>query len=430
MALTGISGADLLAGERDVDASGLGTVVGLSTDGTSWSVASLPGSGDLLIGQPTLEQVVQVTPELGNTSELQINAIFTAPAAAYGESIAVLPLPTSPEAFDLWVAAPDANEGRGSLYRYPGADAARDIESPARLVVRSTTEADHLGTHLFPCADLTGDGLPELVASIPWWQPSTGLTILDGREVPPLAGAIVVLDSEAVAEATGEQRPWDLGPVYWGTTAGAGVGPGVTCDRDLDGDGRPDLAVGEPRADDQAGAVHLIAGPLPDSGPLDEVAWRTIASPGEGAWFGESLAAFSWDSEPYLLIGAPGVAEGQGAAYLYRPLDELPLEPVGVYESSRDTPDHVGRTVAAADLDGDGQDELLVAAPDYRVDNNTFGVGRLWIFGRDVGLAPDLADATGILTDTQPFRRIGRDLVLTDIDGDDATDLWLPTQRE
>jgi len=436
MVVDGIVGADLLAGERDVDNASSARVVGEITNGTGWSARGVPRSTDLLVGTPQTRQVVRVAPVVGE--ELSIETVpisWSVDADGFGANVAVWPHPapslgsTLPaDGFDLWVAAPDADLRRGALYLFGDAHEAEGSEVAPQLVIRSGTEADRLGEHLFACGDLTGDGRPDLVASIPWWQPASGLDILDGRSVPPLAGAVAVIPSEAVDGATGERRPWDLGPVYWGTEAGAGVGPGVACSEDLDGDGLVDLAIGAPRADDQAGAVHMVTQPLPAAGPLDEVSWRTVASPEPAAWFGEALAAYRWDDVPRLVVGAPGRDGGQGAVYLVRPQDDLPLTPFGSYDSSRNNPDHVGREVATADLDGDGVDEIIVGAPDYRNDNRTFGVGRLWVFTRDLGLAPDLEDAAGIIVDTQPFRRLGRDLVVHDLDGDDLPDLWLPTQ--
>jgi hypothetical protein len=128
-------------------------------------------------------------------------------------------------------------------------------------------------------------------------------------------------------------------------------------------------------------------------------------------------------------VGAPGWDGGRGAVYLYRSLDDEAPRAVAAYDNERGTPDHLGRTIATGDLDGDGRAELLLGAPDYRIDNRTYGVGRLWVFGPDQPFGAPLSDALGELTDTQPFRRIGADVLTVDLDGDGADEVSLPTRR-
>lgn len=191
---------------------------------------------------------------------------------------------------------------------------------------------------------------------------------------------------------------------------------------DWNGDGRIDVAVGDPAADgvttDHAGEVWVFFGPIDTS-----IATRLASSqPSEGARFGETLASGDFDHDGYadLAIGAPhpadltadadspsievffgpdfarrerweaGGAGGQfGAALVALPRtsggaalvagapewdgNERALGGFFAWErvvgteartvaAAEESADGLGRAGACGDFDGDGEDELLVAA--------------------------------------------------------------------
>ena len=136
----------------------------------------------------------------------------------------------------------------------------------------------------------------------------------------------------------------------------------------LDGDGVADLAVGAPLDDAGAadsGRVRVYAGgPGGIAGPPT----RTLSGPGAGARFGAAIAVLDWngDGQRDLAIGAPGAAGGDGRIYLrLGPLGGGPADAVISVAPGSAALDGgaIGSSLGAADVDGDGSDDLVIGAP-------------------------------------------------------------------
>ena len=147
---------------------------------------------------------------------------------------------------------------------------------------------------------------------------------------------------------------------------------------------------------------------------------------------GTSVATFLRPEGPQVLVGAPGHEAGRGAAVWF---DARDFADANVFrgrvrfESDRTSADHYGRTVAVAELDGDDLPELLVGGPDRR-EGLLYDVGQLMVF-RGVTVWPALTasgSADLAITDDQGFRRVGRRVIVHDIDGDGIDELFLPTR--
>ena len=142
---------------------------------------------------------------------------------------------------------------------------------------------------------------------------------------------------------------------------------------DVDRDGVPDLIVGAPNSDrtsSNAGVVYVLSGVLPSSGSMaDAPALLTGRSSGSRA--GSSVAApgdVDGDGNPDLLVGAPNYGGGSdvGAVYLlYSPvIGELPLSGSDMDAAGAGTGDLAGQCVAGVgDLNADGQADFAVGAP-------------------------------------------------------------------
>ena len=151
-----------------------------------------------------------------------------------------------------------------------------------------------------------------------------------------------------------------------------------------------------------------------------------------------ALGDFNGDGEPDLLVGAP-MADGPGEArvdggeayVIFGPLeDELDLADAdpGVTIYGALPGDSLGYTVLAGDLNNDGTDDILVAAPgvtagfDLRTDQ-----GRVYVFYggselQDVyDLSEDVFDFT--VTGAEGFSRLGHAMDIGDVNGDGAPDL-------
>ncbi|MEZ4241523.1 MAG: integrin alpha [Myxococcota bacterium] len=368
----------------------------------------------------------------------------------YGADLLVVPTDAATGAYDLWVAAPElqGNVGRVFLHRDAQADAAE--VSTADLQIAGLSSFDELGTRLVPCADVSGDGLPDLVLTMPHFSAPSRWASDPPPDVPDLAGGIVVVRSELVAGLSGVVDPWDVGPVWWGVDPGEGVGTAVSCDHDVTGDGVVDIAIGAPWADSARGRVYLVSTEaLPDSGPLrqprgatgTDVAARVFGGPNDvPSWFGSAVTAIEAPGSPAeLAVGAPNADASGGRVWIYAASTLAPGATPSPWASFvaqlGRTGDHVGRTLGVADLDADDAPDLVIGAWDYAGDApNAFDAGAIFawsartraVWGPDVPVTQAAHQVVG----NAPFLRIGRRFVAADTDGDGAEELWVPTRAE
>jgi len=175
--------------------------------------------------------------------------------------------------------------------------------------------------------------------------------------------------------------------VRWAATEVNGLaGSSVSGIGDFNGDGRPDLAVGEPKRDTtngpDSGAVYVVldaarGGQLDDAGSVVTIRG---ASGGDHAGFSVHGAGdVNGDGLSDLIIGAPsvgarrGITRGTGDAYVvFGRAERQAIDLVGDFGGWRITGaafgDQLGRAVSSiADLNGDGLDEVIVGAPRHDV---------------------------------------------------------------
>lgn len=257
--------------------------------------------------------------------------------------------------------------------------------------------------------------------------PTPGRADADDR----LAAAMVALDSdgdgrdEVAVGAPGDVRaagsvtifssPCDQPTAHRITQAGATPSKHERDDRfgsalaagDFDGDGFDDLAVGVPGEDFgtrvDAGAVIVLYGSangLTDDGA--RILSQRGVTPGKAQTddrFGEALAVgdINGDGRDDLVVGSPGedVAgkADAGAFYVFwgsaeglRPGASQLHRQRGALADKSEAGDRLGAVVGAGDLDGDGFDEVLAAAPyEDRGGKNTGLVHVLWGSSSGVG---------------------------------------------
>jgi hypothetical protein len=407
-------------------------------DGTSF-VASV-AQGAVLLGEPDAGRVVALPPAAGR-STIPEGPAFDRPGIQFGA--AVLAVDTA-AGFDLYVGAPEDRFSRGSVYVFRGAhDGGRPIEE-ADLRITVEAPAAKFGSRLFPCADLEGDGIADLAVSAPWYaDPAI-------PSVPPLSGGITLLLSSMLATAEAPEGivfAGSVGRTWWGVEEGESAGDAVSCDTDLDGDGSVDLVVGAPYAGsigsgtEASGRLYVLStGALlpPGDLALDEVA-HTIIDGQTEEWFGSTLATMQLDDVPALVVGAPGYGGGRGRVWLLQrgELSGAALTVTVGPALLSTTPDlnevHLGRFAAVGDVDGDNADDLLLGAPDYGIGPDRVDLGKVWTFlganrGRWDDSGPTTDDADGEIAGTEPFQRVGQDMVVADVDGDGDHEVLLPTR--
>ncbi len=235
-----------------------------------------------------------------------------------------------------------------------------------------TLDNQHIGETLASVPDMTGDGSPDLAVGAPQSDlngkvDSGSVWIINGR-LPPATGC-----RRPTVDAT---CPWiridrlsaAQGYRIDGAAAGDGFGSSLANVGDVNGDGRPDLAIGassaSPYGRSGAGEVVVIAGQAGSATSTAASALQRIAGPSAGAGLGASLASagdVDGDGRTDLLAGAPGEAAYAGAAYFLRGAPGTASDLAQGAFLSRVAPAGAGAQTGSAVATGPGR--ALVAAP-------------------------------------------------------------------
>lgn len=410
-------------------------VWGKANEGSDWRVAS---HGDKLwVGMPDVNTVKQY--DLTDLSAEQTGVVWETFEGRFGAQIEVVDFEGDGE-IQILVSAPDWSLQRGLIALFRPSDSAEpQTLDDALVLVTGGESGDHLGSTLAVCGDLTGDNKPDIALHVPWLSSSDSG---NNEDIPPLAGAVVLLRSERLLEANGTVSWHTLGPVWWGEEKGDALGYALSCDSDIDGDGHPDLLMGAPWAGEgDAGKVYgVLGGQLPESNMIASVRDIEITGTGDTSWAGMALTTmyFADDLSASIVVGEPGYNQGRGRAIVYSPelIKAAPLSPKYRYllRGSEEPGGamHFGRALQHGDLDGDQLSDLVIGAPDFRYDRRS-DAGRAWIYlGKNAtGWSEEsTAEATANATiwGLQAFLRVGRSMRVTDLNNDGRDDILLPTR--
>jgi len=296
---------------------------------------------------------------------------------------------------------------------------ADESTSSADLVLRPATAGVDFGAQV-SSGDLNADRIADLVVTAP-------LDDVGGVD----AGSVFVFYGPLAASPTPHTSS-SASAVFRGAAAGDHFGASVVV-RDVNGDGTADLVVGAPLNDAAAadgGAVYVYrGGPGFTSRTTAQTLARFLAS-GSQHSFGAALAAgdVTGDGTPDLVVGAPleGASGGtSGAVHVFRggsSLTNATASAALVTITGAASGDRCGTSVAMADLDGDGIDELLLGAPDAK-NLGTQG-GSIYLFRGGATLVSGSAgDAVTRFDGENSGDRLGQVMALGDVDGDGRADL-------
>ena len=292
------------------------------------------------------------------------------------------------------------------------------------------------GKALSPLGDLDGDAVPEFIIGsahtfygVAYLVSSADLLVVDASDGE--SDGVIGLDAIASGSSS-----WKLNASYRTSQLGNG---GLSFVGDTDDDGKMDIFIGEygSGGGEEPGKVHLISSAqlatldATDGNVNGEVRIRDqtgnfrLIGEATGDSAGSSLAAadFDGDGKPDLLIGAPGHDAGQqdnGAVYLVGSrdfttadiadgtLDSLvELGRVAAEQNSwkfigEAAIDRVGESIATGDVDGDGQQDLILI---YVRRNNSSSISVSVVSGAQLNLAV-IDDADGVTDGVIHLRNI------------------------
>jgi hypothetical protein len=300
-------------------------------------------------------------------------------------------------------------------------------------------------------ADFNGDGAEDLAVGVPFERLGT---LFDAGAVDVVYGSVGGDLSEPdtvlfTQDSAGITSAAEMNDQFGGALATG----------DFDADGFDDLAVGSPgeAADriDRAGIVHVLYGsPTGLSGAGSQLFTQDTADIGTtvaaGDRFGQKLATgdFDGDGVDDLAVGATGetigTQTGAGAVNVLYGTDATGLTGAGSTLLSQAEPgvpsapeisDQFGGALAAADFDGDGDDDLAVGVPQEWAGAVHFA-GAVHAFdGSDQGVTTAgsvifTQDTPGVGSRVEVVDKFGAALAAGDFDADGFADLAVGSPEE
>lgn len=315
-----------LAGVGDVDGDGFADyVVGAPGRGSSTGHAWLVLGGETLTAEPDVVLSLSGGVE-GYRLGFSVAAAGDVDADGFADIIIGVP------GFDSETGEGGFDVGLACLYR--GGPIVSSI--PAAIFMGSFPQ-DGFGSTVAGAGDFDGDGYADVIVGAP-----------TDNSVHADAGSAHIFFGGESMESTADV-------VFTGSVPGGQLGRGLATAGDINGDGSSDVLLGTPHS----GEVDIHFG----GDSYDSTADVTLVEVQVGEAFGWSVASggdVNGDGWTDVVVGAP-LRGGAGVAALFLGGVAMDRTPVVELEGSGA---QIGYSVAhAGDIDADGYDDVLIAAP-------------------------------------------------------------------
>lgn len=325
----GRTGAELFHGDGIGAGERLGWAVreagDLDGDGVCDVVAGGPGSGSVAGAARVFS---------GASGAPLVSVLLGAPGELFGHSVCGIGDVNGDGVPDLAVGAPQessAGVNAGRVWVVSGADGSTVLRTILGV------PGEKLGTSLASLGDVTGDGRPELAIGA-----SNGGAGQRGQAY--------------VHDLATNSRLYAVGPRSSGVDFGLYY---IASAGELDGDGRPDLYVGDFLDRNESGRAYFFSG-------VDGTLIRTLAGDtGDGFGVGRTIGDVDGDGLDECVMGSYRDDEGGGNAGRMDVFSGADGSRLRTLTSTTRNEGFGFDAHGLGDLDGDGWPELLVTAADY-----------------------------------------------------------------